>query len=424
MKLYPSLLILSFLICSYFISAHAENAIKEGPLLVVVLMVKNEEHVMAATLQPYVDAGIDSYFIFDTGSTDRTVQVTEEFFAKHRIKHFYIEQEPFVDFATSRNRALELAEARFIQAQFMLMVDAEWYMHNVQGLLNFCRQEMHEQTACYFIRLITSQLDYFLPRLMRVNCHVRYVGVVHETIAQPVDGKAPAEIWFEVRTTERGEQKTKDRIIRDRDMLLAFLEKNPDSSRDMFYLAQTYSCLKDWENAHQCYLKRAAMNGWEEENFMTLYRLGEICELRSMEEDYAYWWQEAFHYYLKAYEMRPWRIEPLIRIGHHYFRKQELATAYIFIKLACEVPYPPFDILFVEKDFYTFHRYDLLSQCAGSVGAYDIGEWATRQALQVKSDCSYLYKNLATYIEALQEVKRRQEEEQKYMHLRNVAPAV
>ena len=49
------------------------------PLIVIVLMVKDEGHiereepVIIETLKPYVDAGIDAYFIFDTGSTDNTI---------------------------------------------------------------------------------------------------------------------------------------------------------------------------------------------------------------------------------------------------------------------------------------------------------------------------------------------------------------
>jgi len=43
-------------------NAYAVPKHNYDPLLVVVLMVKNEETVMRATLQPYVDAGINSYF--------------------------------------------------------------------------------------------------------------------------------------------------------------------------------------------------------------------------------------------------------------------------------------------------------------------------------------------------------------------------
>ena len=59
--------------------------LKTDPLLVAVLMVKNEAPVMEMTLQPLVDAGITDYLIYDTGSTDNTIQVTNDFFIQNFI---------------------------------------------------------------------------------------------------------------------------------------------------------------------------------------------------------------------------------------------------------------------------------------------------------------------------------------------------
>jgi len=393
------------------------------PLLVVVLMVKDEEHVMESTLQPYVDAGVKAYLILDTGSTDRTIEVTHAFFKKNHITHYFIEQEAFVDFSTSRNRALDYAEQRFPQAGFMLMVDAEWYMHNVKGLLEYCAQEVNSSSSCYFIRLITPQLDYFLPRMMRAGRKVRYIGVVHETI-EIADGKVPATIWFEVKTTERGDTKSKNRWIRDRDMLLKHLQKHPDSPRDTFYLAQTFGCLKDLDSAYKYYLIRTEMKGWDEENFMTWYRLGEICEIKGEQEDPELWGMRALQFYLKAYAYRPWRIEPLVRLAYRYYKKGEFATGYIFAKIACEAGYPLYDILFVEKDFYNFYRYDLLSQCALAVGSLEVGEWATRKAIEARPDVAHLYRYLSAYLEAKVAAKRNAQVEEQTLHkYRNVPPS-
>jgi hypothetical protein len=52
------------------------SLIQADPLLVAVLMIKNEEPVMQMTLQPLVDAGITDFFIYDTGSTDQTIEIT------------------------------------------------------------------------------------------------------------------------------------------------------------------------------------------------------------------------------------------------------------------------------------------------------------------------------------------------------------
>ena len=59
-------------------------------------------------------------------------------FDEYGITQGYILQEPFIDFATSRNRALDLAEELFPKAAFMVMLDAEWYLNDAKLLLEFC----------------------------------------------------------------------------------------------------------------------------------------------------------------------------------------------------------------------------------------------------------------------------------------------
>src|SRR5947207_9875299 len=122
---------LKFSLISFFIfvfsTVYATVEVQQqtfDPLLVVVLMVKDEGAVMHATLEPFVDAGITSFFIFDTGSADDTIAQTENFFKEKNITSYYIEQEPFINFAVSRNHALERAETKFPNAGFMLFLDA------------------------------------------------------------------------------------------------------------------------------------------------------------------------------------------------------------------------------------------------------------------------------------------------------------
>src|SRR5262245_48573867 len=86
-----------------------------------VLMVKDEESMICKTVEPYVQEGISSFFIFDTGSTDKTIEVVQDYFQKHNVTNAHIFQEPFVDFSTSRNRALDVADQTFPDTPFLLM---------------------------------------------------------------------------------------------------------------------------------------------------------------------------------------------------------------------------------------------------------------------------------------------------------------
>src|SRR5437867_4126017 len=98
-----------FLLCLITFSGLATVSMQSDPLLVAVLMVKDEEAVIVQTVQPLVEGGIDTFFIFDTGSTDNTMNVVQHYFEQQNVDACIV-QEPFIDFATSRNRALDLVE--------------------------------------------------------------------------------------------------------------------------------------------------------------------------------------------------------------------------------------------------------------------------------------------------------------------------
>jgi len=354
-------------------------------------MIKNEAHVIQETLQPFVDAGIDSFFIFDTGSTDDTINVVKTFFEKNGIKNALIKQEQFIDFSTSRNCALNYAEEAFKDACFMLMPDAEWYMHNVPDLVQFCMLHKDDMDPVYLVRIVDSSLDFYTARLIRCHSNVRFSGTVHETINYVTEQKIPPHIFFELKASKYGKEKTHQRWIRDCKILRNEYKRNPHDPRTTFYLAQTYACLGDLENAKAYYKKRIALPGWGEENYMTQYRLALIYEDLNN-------WDKALHYYFSAISLRPHRAEPFVRIAEHYWNAGNKALCFLFARYAAELPYPQSDILFIEKELYDFTRYDLLGRVAWYMGEYALGEKAVRKALQIYPQLQYLNTNLTFYV--------------------------
>jgi len=369
------------------------------PLLVVVLMVKNEAAVITQTLQPFVDGGVRDFLIFDTGSTDGTQTAAEEFFKVHSLDNAHIVQEPFIDFGTSRNHALDSAERIFPQATFMVMPDAEWYMQNVQALVQFCEEHKDDYHASYFIPIRSDRLAFAVSRLIRCRSGIRFVGAVHEVLNRLTVVSLPQEIYFEWRPSHKGQEKSAKRWERDRDLLLKSYEQNPCDARTLFYLGQTYDCLGDWENAYAFYSKRAAIDGWDEENFVTHFRLGTVAQELAPKDD-ASVCHAAVKHYLDAFALRPHRAEPLIKIAEYYLYRGQMHLAFLFASHAATMPYPESDLLFVEKYMYDFVRFDILGRCAWHVGEYELGEWATMQALKVKPEALHLQGNLKRYIEA------------------------
>lgn len=368
------------------------------PLLTLVLMVKDEAHVIQETIATYVHDDDVAFFIFDTGSTDATLEKAQEFFVERSIKNYAFAQEPFIDFATSRNRALDLARQQFPQVPYMIMPDAEWYLNDIEALLGFCLEHLDDQIPCYLLRILSSSLDFYSVRLMKSHYDLFFVGVVHEVLNFGSAYKVPDSIYFRLGNTQVGRDKSAIRWLRDRDLLLKSYHDNPHDPRTVFYLAQTYACLGDFANACKYYEIRTHMQGWSEENFMAYYKLGDAFESRVALEGHKMW-QKALDYYLRAYEYRPSRAEPLIRIAQYYLNKQCMALSFLFAQRAAQVPYPQDDVLFVEKYMYDFIRHDILGRCAWYIKEYDSGEAALRLAIKSFPNYTHLQNNLRFYID-------------------------
>ncbi len=375
-------------------------AAQYNSLVVAVLMIKNEEPNIQATLKPLIESGIESFFIFDTGSTDRTIEITQSYLSTFAHLQTYIIQEPFIDFGSSRNRALDLVEEKFPDATFMLMVDAEWYLESTNQLIPFCIAEQHTIFCAYNIRLIGKDIEFPVARLIRCKTNTRFVGAVHEYLQAAFIGTTPTHIFFNWSPSNYGIEKSKKRWQRDREILEKEYRDKPTDSRTVFYLAQTYYCLEEWEKAAALYKKRTELNGWDQEVFMSWYYYGMSLERITKQESQSLW-QEKLNAYLTAYSIIPERIEPLLKIAEHYLEEKNYTLAFFFARHAFNAPYPADGKqLFLDKNAYEYYRYNLLSIISWYVNEYVIGEQATRLALKKYPDLPHLHRNLAFYLNA------------------------
>ncbi len=360
--------------------AFPEAICSDAPVLVPVIMIKNEESVIKQTLQPFVDAGVKHLFVFDTGSTDKTVAMVQEFFNEHHLDQAVLREEPFVDFSTSRNRALELAEEAFPKARLMIMLDAEWYIQNVQGLVKFCEDHKDDDSHCYSIRIVCDNfLDYINHRLLRPDAKMRFVAPVHEYI--PVNGRkvgdVPSNIFFAWNANAVGRQKSHKRLTWDAEILEKELKKSPVDGRTLFMLGQTYHGLGNIDKSIECYEKRANMylDKINEETFSAQYRVAQLYESQGK-------WEKASHYYMSAYSLRPDRAEPLVALARYYLVKKLFPASYLFAKQAVAIEYPQAPWM-IDKKAYDFDRYRVASIAAWEMNDYVVGEDAARKALEV-----------------------------------------
>ena len=316
--------------------------IKSVPSIAAVLMVKNEEKNIEKTLKSVVGQ-VDCIVIYDTGSTDETVNIIKKFSEIQKI-NLYLKQGIFVDFATSRNSCLDFADT--VNVDYLLLLDSN---DELKGdcLRKICTENFKKDINAFLVcqKWISDKLTkYFNIRLIKSKKNWRYLGVVHEYIKDISEKntkifKLDENLYIYQDRNEDG-NKSFQRFSRDRELLLEDIKKDPKNSRSMFYLAQTCDCLGFKEECLKYSKLRLDLGGFQEEIFHSLMRCGKHSY--SLGND----WNISLEYFLRAYNDFN-RAEPLVTIADYYKDKKMWNIACMFAKQACNLNFPSHHILFV-----------------------------------------------------------------------------
>lgn len=342
---------------------------------VITIMIKNEEENICKTLMPYIKQEMKDFCIYDTGSTDNTVEVVREFLASHNT-NFYIVQEPFIDFAQSRNRFIDIINKKFRTKKFFLMIDCEWYMKNVPLFLENMRTLDFPDNRCWGILVKSGQIIFPHTRIFKIGTSVKFKAGVHEYIDCMI-GCMSKDVLIIYSPSNGGKQRSRERHERDEQILRDDLARNKDEPRSTFYLAQTLFSLGKLEESLEFYKKRFTfLTGSNEEKFIAGYRAANI--LKSLDRK-----QDAIEWYMKCWASRHSRIEPLIELADLY-NGEEMYLKYHFAKTACEEKYNPGDTLFVEDGRYDYDRWDRLALGSWYVKDFIRGPAALIKASRVR----------------------------------------
>jgi hypothetical protein len=323
-------------------------------------MVKNEENTIINTLIS-VQNFIQSLIIYDTGSTDNTIQIIQEFCEDNNID-LKLKQEEFINFEESRNNALEFAES-FKNIDYLLLLDSNDILNDGNELLKLCIENTESnETGFYLIQEWhnCNNIDtYYNIRLIKTNRGWKYKGVVHEYIYN--DNETPIKNDYNIvlrQDRSIDNNKSYNRFLTDKELLKKILEIETDNSRNIFYLAQTCFCLKEYDESFKNYLLRTSLkNGFNEEIFYSFLRCGDIIGIQGGN------WYEAMIYYIKSYEVEQ-RVEPLVKIAQYYMIKEKWLIAFSFLSMACDLEYPQNSLLFVDKYMYNYGRWHLMGAVA------------------------------------------------------------
>jgi glycosyltransferase involved in cell wall biosynthesis len=343
-----------------------------------IMMVKNETKRITYTLES-ITGYVSELIIFDTGSTDDTIEKIRAYIDSSGIT-LHLKQGTFVDFSTSRNELIDFAD--FVTAcDFYLMLDCNDELREGKELVKFCKNAPKDNA--FFLKQSWKSditIDYYNIRLIRSHCGWRYTGVVHEYISKEGDNPGPrVPIVYLYQDRTQDDNKSAKRFHNDKNLLLGEYNSPNKTPRTVYYLAQTYECLSEKNDAIKYYKERAKMlDGFFEERFQAAYHVGMLYrELGHPFEEYV-------GYFLIAYEVMI-RSEPLVRIAEYYISVQRWQQAYNYLHEACKLDTPDCG-LFLDIEMYNYYRWHLMGIVAFYVGANSEGIKACNLAIKERNN--------------------------------------
>ena len=313
------------------------------PKLGLNMIVRNESARIVRCLAA-VAPHINCWAITDTGSTDGTPELIQEFFKAVNIPGMLSKCE-FVDFSQARNFALHQAQNLGLPCDYIILQDADMELK----VYDPDWHKLFTDGRSYDMFQLAGTLHYQNRRIIKRGEPMGYRGVTHEYLDVESGGCVPKEAAHFIDHADGANRP--DKYKRDIQLLKKGLKAEPDNVRYMYYLAQSYKEAGKPEKAAEWYQKRIDAGGWPEEVWSAQHCLAH-CYLDMGKKEKFIW------NLIEAYNKRPSRAEPL-HDAAKWFREMpdHQAASLIFSEKALQIPKTT-DALFVNDYVYEVGCWD------------------------------------------------------------------
>lgn len=316
-----------------------------GQHIALAMIVKNEAHVLPRCLAS-VKPWISSWCIADTGSTDETHAVIRRELAG--IPGELIER-PWIGFATNRNQAFDRAETH---ADYVLVIDAD---EELVGNTSDPIPELTDPGYALEYELVGENTEWWRPTLVKAGIGWHYESSVgpeanelHEYLIAPGKPASTPIRGVSIKSHNDSARNTpghRKKSLRDAKLLGRSARRHPENPRTWFYLARSLAGAEKIDAAINAYERRSGFDDDSEERWYALYQSAALREVRGDD------WRDVARAFLRAYNARPRRAEPLWSLAALHNDHKEHALAEMYARVACSLPIPG-DVQPLNKSIY------------------------------------------------------------------------
>lgn len=334
----------------------------DNPTICLNMIVKNESKIITRLFDSIIKI-IDCYCICDTGSTDNTIEIIQNYFQEKNISGKIISHE-FINFSYNRNVALEECLG---MSDYILLLDADMIIE-----INFNLFDKKNIILSDYFYIFQGSNDFYYKniRIIKNNNLFKYVGVTHEHLNINMNNNLKNQsinknIFFIKDIGDGGCKQNK--FLRDIQLLTKGILDEPNNSRYYFYLANSYYDIKNYSKAIDIYQKRIELNGWKEEIWYSYYKIGLCYNNLNNFPKALFYWLEGYNYY-------PERLEGLYEILKYYRVNNKHILALEIYKICESILNNPLYIqnrnnyLFLHNDVYMYkiyYEYSIISFYCG-----------------------------------------------------------
>lgn len=315
------------------VESHYEAVWDYENLIHMVMIVKNAGKGFKEVLEKNLPH-IDRWTILDTGSTDETMDIIREVLETRVRGKLY--QEPFVDFGTTRNRALELAGC---VCKYVVMLDDTYFLTgNLRGFIAEIQSDQFADSYSLYIQ--SSDVQYASNRMLKSIRTLRYKFKIHEVVSEEnnvVVIVPPDRAQIHDEQSDYMQKRTSDRKTLDLKLLRDSITEDFENPRHWYYMAQTYVCLEDYENAYKYFLARVfhPKEGFLQEKIDACFEAARTAQYKLRRP-----WDEVRPLYERAYALDPTRPDSVYFLGIQALMAKDPKEAYTHFKKAFEIGYP------------------------------------------------------------------------------------